>query len=307
MSPGSYPFGSSPSPFERMSSLERDCVSPHTATRVRSLILSLQCSNFTCCGLHLSDLHSLLEHFEETHVVVIDNAGNAVFPRTRAAADFDNFHLSSAETDHQTDHMAAYPYTSFVCGYPQLDPQPIYAPNQPQDQYQPQAQSEPVSPIEVESPTPYASFPLRTFLEHEHTIEDSDSLADLDAFSSESDNILSSPTSRQPLALPPASFVTDSPIRRGNLEHHPRGAYKSRILGTKPRPQLRRREKAHKCPVRSFLSLQINCSASHAFAIDVIGCRHPVVQKYVASIYREISPVYLRILLWGSRTSIQTV
>ena len=260
-----------------MSSLERDCVRPHTATRVRSLMLSPQCSNFTCCGLHLSDLHSLLEHFEEAHVVVIDNAGNPVLPRTRVAADFDNFHLSSTEIDHQTDYPTAYPYTSFVYGYPQLDPQPTYAPNQPQDQYQPRAQSEPVSPIEVESPTPYASFPLRTFLEHEHAIEDPDSLADLDAFSSRSDDTLSSPTSDQPLALPPASFVTGSPIRRGDFEHHPRKSYKSRILGTKPRPQLRRREKAHKCPVRSFSSLQINCLASHGFAIDVIGYRHPVV------------------------------
>ncbi|KAG6908633.1 hypothetical protein DXG01_003811 [Tephrocybe rancida] len=28
--------------------------------------------NFLCCGIHLSDLHALLEHFEEVHVVIVD-------------------------------------------------------------------------------------------------------------------------------------------------------------------------------------------------------------------------------------------
>ncbi|KAG1764442.1 hypothetical protein EDD22DRAFT_452300 [Suillus occidentalis] len=30
------------------------------------------CRNYTCCGLQLDDLHALLQHFEELHVVVID-------------------------------------------------------------------------------------------------------------------------------------------------------------------------------------------------------------------------------------------
>ncbi|KAF9005099.1 hypothetical protein BDQ17DRAFT_1408459 [Cyathus striatus] len=30
------------------------------------------CRNYTCCGLHLNDLHALLEHFEEVHIVVLD-------------------------------------------------------------------------------------------------------------------------------------------------------------------------------------------------------------------------------------------
>ncbi|KAF7967972.1 hypothetical protein HWV62_32441 [Athelia sp. TMB] len=29
----------------------------------------MYCSDFKCCGLHLADLHSLLEHFEEAHVL----------------------------------------------------------------------------------------------------------------------------------------------------------------------------------------------------------------------------------------------
>ncbi|KAF8495940.1 hypothetical protein F5888DRAFT_1804493 [Russula emetica] len=30
------------------------------------------CRNYTCCGLNLQDLHALVEHFEECHVVVVD-------------------------------------------------------------------------------------------------------------------------------------------------------------------------------------------------------------------------------------------
>ncbi|KAI9439311.1 hypothetical protein H4582DRAFT_1948408 [Lactarius indigo] len=31
------------------------------------------CRNYTCCGLNLQDLHALVEHFEECHVVVLDS------------------------------------------------------------------------------------------------------------------------------------------------------------------------------------------------------------------------------------------
>ena len=31
-------------------------------------LLTCQCSNFTCCGLNIPDLHELLAHFEATHV-----------------------------------------------------------------------------------------------------------------------------------------------------------------------------------------------------------------------------------------------
>ncbi|VDC01551.1 unnamed protein product [Peniophora sp. CBMAI 1063] len=47
------------------SSTESDC-DPFTRTE------SEFCRNFTCCGLHLSDMHALVEHFEEAHVVVVD-------------------------------------------------------------------------------------------------------------------------------------------------------------------------------------------------------------------------------------------
>ncbi|EGN92365.1 hypothetical protein SERLA73DRAFT_191212, partial [Serpula lacrymans var. lacrymans S7.3] len=39
-----------------------------------------QCSDFTCCGLALNDLHELIDHFEESHVLVVDADGNPLYP-----------------------------------------------------------------------------------------------------------------------------------------------------------------------------------------------------------------------------------
>ena len=39
---------------------------------IPSLIFHIQCRNYTCCNLQLNDLHALLEHFEEVHIVVLD-------------------------------------------------------------------------------------------------------------------------------------------------------------------------------------------------------------------------------------------
>lgn len=44
------------------------------------------CRNYTCCGIHLTDLHALLEHFEEVHVVVIDP--NPANPQTQVTIPF---------------------------------------------------------------------------------------------------------------------------------------------------------------------------------------------------------------------------
>ena len=111
----------------------------------------------------------------------------------------------------------------------------------------------PFSPLEVESPTPSAYYPLHMFLQHEHATEDPEILADIDTSSVESDNIiLNSPSSAQPVALPPSFFVADTSHQRAHsYEHRHRKSYKSRMLGTKLQLYQRRREKTHKCPVRS--------------------------------------------------------
>lgn len=52
--------------------------------------VSSQCRNYSCCGLQIDDLHALVQHFEEVHVVVVDQFGRpqqqlpvAAFPATR--------------------------------------------------------------------------------------------------------------------------------------------------------------------------------------------------------------------------------
>ncbi|KAF8553048.1 hypothetical protein OG21DRAFT_1414975 [Imleria badia] len=48
------------------------------------------CRNYSCCGLQIDDLHALVQHFEEVHVVVVDQFGRpqqqfpvTAFPATR--------------------------------------------------------------------------------------------------------------------------------------------------------------------------------------------------------------------------------
>lgn len=54
--------------FER----EGELVRPLLPLPKKGLIFHIQCRNYTCCNLQLNDLHALLEHFEEVHIVVLD-------------------------------------------------------------------------------------------------------------------------------------------------------------------------------------------------------------------------------------------
>jgi hypothetical protein len=58
----------------------RNLTSRHMARR-------RQCSNFTCCGQSLADLHELVDHFEEAHVVVIGPDG---YPSSRMGSNPDS-------------------------------------------------------------------------------------------------------------------------------------------------------------------------------------------------------------------------
>jgi len=42
-------------------------------TSLQTPLLANQIQNYSCCGINLPDLHALLEHFEEVHVVVLDS------------------------------------------------------------------------------------------------------------------------------------------------------------------------------------------------------------------------------------------
>lgn len=99
------------------------------------------CSDFTCCGLSLRDLHSLVDHFEEAHVVVFDSAGNAVYPNPSPIL-------------RVLDHENEGPYMSVVWGYP--------APRAPVATFC-DAESPPSSPISaVETPQKVKSKAVRT-------------------------------------------------------------------------------------------------------------------------------------------------
>ncbi|KAH0832832.1 hypothetical protein J3R83DRAFT_11757 [Lanmaoa asiatica] len=49
-----------------------------------------QCSNYTCCGRSLADLHELVDHFEETHVIVIGPNGNDAYPSPQMGSNPDS-------------------------------------------------------------------------------------------------------------------------------------------------------------------------------------------------------------------------
>ncbi|KZT54020.1 hypothetical protein CALCODRAFT_28603 [Calocera cornea HHB12733] len=54
------------------------------------LTKSAQCRDFTCCGLVLQDLHSLLQHYEDVHVVVMESPEvGPQNPKGMATAAFD--------------------------------------------------------------------------------------------------------------------------------------------------------------------------------------------------------------------------
>ncbi|KAG2038972.1 hypothetical protein BDR03DRAFT_953273 [Suillus americanus] len=102
------------------------------------------CSDFTCCGLSLRDLHSLVDHFEEAHVVVFDSAGNAVYPNPSPIL-------------RVLDHENEGPYMSVVLGYPGapkapvafLDPESCF--ESVSNWSSPSISSEPISPVETSS------------------------------------------------------------------------------------------------------------------------------------------------------------
>lgn len=70
-----YPWSSHPDTAEVSQAelptldLEREVVGVRIRSYASACLPHTQCSNFTCCGLLLPDLHALVEHFEETHIV----------------------------------------------------------------------------------------------------------------------------------------------------------------------------------------------------------------------------------------------
>ncbi|EKM58708.1 uncharacterized protein PHACADRAFT_253197 [Phanerochaete carnosa HHB-10118-sp] len=95
------------------------------------------CTNFSCCGLTLPDMHALLDHFEESHVVVIGADGRPVYPAppspSPASSSLSNTALSSPSSPYSRylPHLAGYsssraPVASIVIDYPKPYPPSEY-------------------------------------------------------------------------------------------------------------------------------------------------------------------------------------
>ncbi|KAF7793745.1 hypothetical protein EIP86_004863 [Pleurotus ostreatoroseus] len=79
------------------------------------------CSNFTCCGLNLADMHQLLDHFEERHVVVVGRDGNPVTQPLASASGPAPPTFTSAPSNTLAGSSPAS-WTSVAVGYPQPFP-----------------------------------------------------------------------------------------------------------------------------------------------------------------------------------------
>ncbi|KAK7443166.1 hypothetical protein VKT23_015764 [Stygiomarasmius scandens] len=88
---GSFVGAPSGSPMDQIrGSLESRGLDPEISNAFKVFDLQDQlCRNYTCCGLNLTDLHALLEHFEQVHIVVVDAPGPGGQPQTRIQVPFD--------------------------------------------------------------------------------------------------------------------------------------------------------------------------------------------------------------------------
>ncbi|EPQ52628.1 hypothetical protein GLOTRDRAFT_140308 [Gloeophyllum trabeum ATCC 11539] len=81
-----------PAPLDRIPSFEREF-----------------CTNFTCCGLSLSDLHELVDHFEESHVLVAQRYHP--YPRVLS------YPNPSPEPDYPSEREASKPRPGLVVSH----------------------------------------------------------------------------------------------------------------------------------------------------------------------------------------------
>ncbi|PIL35256.1 hypothetical protein GSI_01981 [Ganoderma sinense ZZ0214-1] len=177
-------------------STTRDPHDPLHPTRALHLITSAsQCSDFACCGQALPDLHRLLEHFEEEHVLPLPSDARPLFSSPVYA------------------QPRSGPCTSYILSYPQPDP-PLHTPAVPH--------SIPASP------TPRGVLPSLQFSEIPPVAVPDLTHTPLSPSPSASSatSAHSSPEPGEPLCLPPALFsfqpTPSSSPSRGHRDR-PRG------------------------------------------------------------------------------------
>lgn len=171
-----------------------------------------QCSNFTCCGLNIPDLHELLAHFEATHVESVP-----VLP------DEPVYHPS-------VDSL--YDVAHKVLSFPQPRPLPEGScPRTPS----------PCPPI-LDSESDSATSPL--------SLTGPPSPRDILACAPSPEPFFLG-TQKEPIALSPSLLTTprESACGPKRVERRgPRGRFQSHEMTTTPR----KREKLYHCPVRTL-------------------------------------------------------
>ncbi|KAI0706992.1 hypothetical protein C8Q76DRAFT_800365 [Earliella scabrosa] len=132
------------------------------------------CSNFSCCGQRLPDLHRLLEHFEEEHVLPLPYDARPLY--------------SSPVYAHP---RPSGPYTSYILSYPQPDP--------------------PLQPVSHPIPSQGAPRALPDLDVSHHPPVPDLTYSPVSAASSTVPSCFPSPTLGEPLCLPPALFTFQKP------------------------------------------------------------------------------------------------
>ena len=198
---------------------EREIVSlpliPSSSWWVVDPSFTSQCSNFTCCGLNIPDLHELLAHFEATHVESVP-----VLP------DEPLYHPS-------TDSL--YDVAHKVLSFPQ--PRSL-----PEGFYPPRTPSPCLPTLELETESDFATSPL--------SLAGPPSPQDLLARVPTPEPV-SLTHQKEPIALAPSLLTTrttrESACGPKRVERRgPRGRFQSHEMTTTPR----KREKLYHCPVR---------------------------------------------------------
>ncbi|KAG2113496.1 uncharacterized protein F5147DRAFT_47681 [Suillus discolor] len=109
------------------------------------------CRNYTCCGLQLDDLHALLQHFEEIHVVVLDPFSHPQFPVVPPLPQYTPNATPSYFSDHH-QHPSSYNQGGFDPDDMELDVDQGSTPS-----------SNAPSPPDTPLTTPLSSHPSHSF------------------------------------------------------------------------------------------------------------------------------------------------
>ncbi|KAK3829314.1 MAG: hypothetical protein J3Q66DRAFT_410810 [Benniella sp.] len=95
-----FSYGQSPHQYDALSDLS---TSPRRGDVYQRDLEANYCSNFSCCGLTLGDLHALLQHYEESHVRFEEEDDNG-HPVLAGFVDEDAWTSTGSESNNNNSH-----------------------------------------------------------------------------------------------------------------------------------------------------------------------------------------------------------